>query len=62
MTTRVFSCVHLAEEALEAWAASDRQRDQLVRAANAAGVSKNRIHTITGIARTTVDRILAGTT
>lgn len=45
-----------AEAALQAWATV--QRDDLVRAANAAGVSKNRIHTLTGIARTTVDRIL----
>lgn len=35
-------------------------RDRLVRNAHAAGVSKNRIHTITGLARTTIDRILAG--
>lgn len=33
-------------------------RDTLVRGAVAAGVSKNRIHTITGVARTTIDRIL----
>jgi hypothetical protein len=45
-----------AESALQAWATV--QRDDLVRAAYRAGVSKNRIHTLTGIARTTVDRIL----
>ncbi|WP_157546733.1 hypothetical protein [Hamadaea tsunoensis] len=45
-----------AEKALAAWASVER--DELVRAAHAAGVSKNRIHTITGIARTTIDRIL----
>jgi hypothetical protein len=45
-----------AEAALQAWATV--QRDDLVRAAHAAGVSKNRIHALTGIARTTVDRIL----
>lgn len=33
-------------------------RDDMVRRANAAGVSKNRIHVLTGIARTTIDRIL----
>jgi hypothetical protein len=33
-------------------------RDDMVRRANAAGVSKNRIHVLTGIARTTLDRIL----
>jgi hypothetical protein len=45
-----------AEQALLAWASVER--DELVRAAHEAGVSKNRIHTITGIARTTIDRIL----
>jgi hypothetical protein len=45
-----------AEQALTAWASVER--DELVRAAYAAGVSKNRIHTITGIARSTIDRIL----
>lgn len=45
-----------AETALRAWATV--QRDELVQAAHRAGVSKNRIHTLTGIARTTIDRIL----
>lgn len=45
-----------AEAALQAWATV--QRDDLVRAAHEAGVSKNRIHALTGLARTTVDRIL----
>lgn len=45
-----------AEAALQAWATV--QRDDLVHAAHAAGVSKNRIHALTGLARTTVDRIL----
>jgi hypothetical protein len=45
-----------AEAALQAWATV--QRDELVHAAYQAGVSKNRIHVITGIARTTIDRIL----
>jgi hypothetical protein len=44
------------EAALQAWATV--QRDELVQAAYQAGVSKNRIHVITGIARTTIDRIL----
>jgi hypothetical protein len=48
-----------AEQALMAWASIER--DELVRAAHAAGVSKNRIHLITGIARTTIDRILEAT-
>ncbi|MEU4967760.1 DUF6003 family protein [Streptomyces smyrnaeus] len=33
-------------------------RDDMVRRARAAGVSKHRIHVLTGIARTTIDRIL----
>jgi len=45
-----------AEAALQAWATV--QRDELIHAAHQAGVSKNRIHAITGIARTTIDRIL----
>jgi hypothetical protein len=45
-----------AEAALQAWATV--QRDELVQAAYQAGVTKNRIHAITGIARTTIDRIL----
>jgi hypothetical protein len=45
-----------AEAALQAWATV--QRDDLVRAAHGAGVSKNRIHVLTGVARTTIDRIL----
>lgn len=45
-----------AEAALQAWATV--QRDELVHAAHQAGVSKNRIHVLTGVARTTVDRIL----
>lgn len=54
-TVRVMNAVE-AEQALAAWASVER--DGLVRAAYEAGVSKNRIHTITGIARTTIDRIL----
>ena len=45
-----------AEAALQAWATV--QRDELVQAARQAGVTKNRIYAITGIARTTIDRIL----
>jgi hypothetical protein len=45
-----------AEAALQAWATV--QRDELVHAAYQAGVGKNRIHAITGIARTTIDRVL----
>lgn len=46
-----------AEKALTDWAANNARRDDLVRAARAAGVTKNRIHVLTGIARTTIDRI-----
>jgi hypothetical protein len=45
-----------AESALQAWATV--QRDELVQAAHQAGVTKNRIHELTGTARTTIDRIL----
>ncbi len=51
------------ESALVQWAArrqqSDETRDGLLVAAIAAGVSKHRVHILTGIARTTIDRILA---
>lgn len=47
-----------AEKQLTEWAGYNARRDDLVRAALAAGVSKNRIHIITGIARSTIDRIL----
>jgi hypothetical protein len=52
-----------ARELLTAWAADQaaiiRRRDEVVRAAVAAGVSKIEVHRLTGIARTTVDRIIA---
>lgn len=52
------------ELALTRWAdqrrAADASRDDLVRTAVANGISKNRIHVLTGIARTTIDRIIAG--
>lgn len=47
-----------AERALMEWAVMDAMRDELVLRAAAAGVAKNRIHKITGIARSTIDRIL----
>ncbi|GIH69408.1 hypothetical protein [Sphaerimonospora thailandensis] len=43
---------------LKDWASTVARRDILVRAAYGAGVGKSRIHAITGIARTTIDRIL----
>lgn len=48
-----------AELRLAKWAACVAERDELVRGAFAAGIPKHRIHTLTGIARTTIDRILA---
>jgi hypothetical protein len=50
-----------ARELLTTWAADHdtvtRRRDDVVRAAAGAGVSKSEIHRLTGIARTTIDRI-----
>lgn len=48
-----------AERLLVEWAASFGGRDAVVLAAHRAGVSKHRIHVLTGIARTTLDRILS---
>jgi hypothetical protein len=48
-----------AERRLEAWADNYRSRDPLVVLAYLAGVSKNRIHHLTGISRSTIDRILS---
>jgi hypothetical protein len=45
------------EHQLTEWAANNARRDGLVSAALAAGVTPNRIHTLTGIARTTIYRI-----
>jgi len=49
------------EYALTQWAASrsqvDAARDPLVRKAVEVGISKHHVHVITGIARTTIDRI-----
>jgi hypothetical protein len=47
-----------AERELVAWATANACRDDIIRAAYRAGVAKNRIHAITGVARTTIDRIL----
>jgi hypothetical protein len=48
-----------AEQMLSEWVIVTRDRDARVRAAVAAGVSKYRVHQITGIGRSTIDRILA---
>ena len=48
-----------AEELLIEYASVMRSRDDRVRAAFVAGVSKSEIFRLTGIARTTIDRIVA---
>ena len=54
--------VRQAREMLAAWAAEQDlvagRRDDVVRAAVAAGLSKSEVHRLTGIARTTIDRIV----
>lgn len=47
-----------AEAELVDYATVMRDRDPRVRRAHAAGINKNRIHLLTGIARTTIDAIL----
>jgi hypothetical protein len=44
---------------LTEWVTVTRDRDNRVRAAVAAGLSKYRVNQITGIGRSTIDRILA---
>lgn len=44
---------------LAEWVTVTQDRDNRVRAAVRAGVSKHRVHVLTGISRTTIDRILA---
>jgi hypothetical protein len=50
-----------AEHQLIEWVTVTRDRDKRVRAALAAGLSKHRVHRLTGIGRSTIDRILAST-
>jgi hypothetical protein len=56
--------VRQARQMLAAWAAEHdavgSRRDKAVRAAIDAGLSKSEVHRLTGMARTTIDRI-AGT-
>jgi hypothetical protein len=47
-----------AEQMLSEWVIVTRDRDARVRAAVGAGLSKHRVHLITGIGRSTIDRIL----
>ena len=49
---------HAAETELRAWARANGRRDDAIRAAAAAGISAHRIQEVTGIARTTIMRIL----
>jgi hypothetical protein len=49
-----------AELMLTQYAAVARSRDERVRSAVAAGVSKHRVHVLTGIGRMTIERILGG--
>ena len=44
---------------LSEWVIVTRDRDARVRAAVAAGITKHRVHQLTGIGRSTIDRILA---
>jgi hypothetical protein len=48
-----------AELMLSEWVIVTRDRDSRIRAAVASGVSKHRVHQLTGISRSTIDRILA---
>jgi hypothetical protein len=54
--------VRQARELLTAWAAEQdavaSRRDEVVRAAMEAGVRKSEVSRLTGIARTTIDRII----
>jgi hypothetical protein len=54
--------VRQARQMLTAWAAEQdavgSRRDEAVRAAVDAGLSKSEVHRLTGMARTTIDRIL----
>ena len=51
--------VRVAREAvLLEWAMNNAQRDELVRDAVRDGVPKQRVHVITGLSRTTIDRIV----
>jgi hypothetical protein len=47
-----------AEESLIEWAMVTRDRDNRVRAAEAAGITRYRIEQLTGLAKTTIIRIL----
>lgn len=46
-----------AYKRLRAWAKAHRERDDVIRAAVAAGIDQRSIQEITGVARTTIARI-----
>jgi hypothetical protein len=48
-----------AEQMLTEWVMVTRDRDNRVRWAVSAGVSKYRVNQLTGVGRSTIDRILA---
>jgi hypothetical protein len=48
-----------AEQMLSEWVIVTRDRDARVRAAVAAGITKHRVHRLTGLGRSTMERILA---
>lgn len=50
--------VRQARELLSEWAAVSASRDERIRTAYHSGVSKSEIARLTGVARTTIDRIL----
>lgn len=50
--------VRQARELLTDWAAVNASRDDRIRTAYHSGISKSEISRLTGVARTTVDRIL----
>lgn len=50
-----------AYRALEEWARVHARRDEVIRAAVAAGIDQRSIHRITGVARTTIARIVERT-
>jgi hypothetical protein len=51
---------HAAAAELRKWAKANARRDEVIRAAVAAGIDHRSIQEITGVARTTITRITAG--
>jgi 3-keto-L-gulonate-6-phosphate decarboxylase len=57
--TDPFAERHAAYTALRKWAKVHKQRDEVIRVAVAAGIDQRSIQEITGVARTTIGRIVA---